>query len=258
MKCLTFHTLFFRLLKCIIRVMIKSGRSNLDPYPVLVCYMWKHLDSPPVATLPRPDAQVECSSESPLTAEDISPACCEASLESSTGLAFCWRTTLGTAARNARPVCPASFDRAELLPQPGYSSMWYMPPGMETMKRQQRAYNPLKFFMKFGGWNFWPVHTKNNNWFTTINKTSVLSWQLSEDFSMVMDMTMWMYLVLVEYFCNTAELLQSLVIVVVVDYCCCCCKQRTGTCYCQSIWRYMVLWIFKTYCCCTYSIKNNL
>ncbi len=139
--------------KCIIQVlgkylMIHSGRSNLDPYPVIVCYMWKHLNSPPVAALPRPDAQVECSSESLLTAEDISPACCEASLESSTGLAFCWRMTPGTAARNARPVCPASFDRAELLPQPGYSSMWYMPPDMETMKRQQRAYNPLKCFIE--------------------------------------------------------------------------------------------------------------
>lgn len=109
---------------------------------------------------PHPDGQVECSSGSPLTAEDISPVCCGASPESSTGPAFCWRMTPGTAAKNAQPAGPVSFDRAELLPQPGYSSMWCTPPDRETMKGEQRAYNTSDVLMKLCGWTWMCV---NNN-----------------------------------------------------------------------------------------------
>ncbi len=50
--------------------------------------------------------------------------------------------------------------------------------------------------------------------------------QLSEKFSMGIDMKMLMYLVLEEQICCTAaKLLLLLFIAVVVDYCCCCCKQ---------------------------------
>lgn len=83
----------------------------------------------------------------------------------------------------------------------------------------------ILFFMKIELVLFTFIHTELLHLYSDF--AAVQSWQLSEDFGMVMDRTMLMYLyfVLLEQICHVAA-------VVDVDYCCC--KVSTGICYANT------------------------
>ncbi len=80
----------------------------------------------------------------------------------------------------------------------------------------------------------------------------VLSWKLAEDFGMVMDMTMLMYLVMAEQICSAAA---------AVGYCCCCrlfLLLQSNYGILLLLIHTLIRSVFKTYRRCTNSIYNNL